>query len=91
MDLKNKIKEKVTEMTDGPEHRDRILGIMDAMSKVPPPMMGTQVNMFELTVALCTAAFCVGKDPNTVRVGQVRPTAIMLAKNLFTEDGQFIP
>jgi hypothetical protein len=91
MDLEKVLKKKIAEMTDTPEQFDRVFNMMKTMQNTPPPMMGTQVNMFDLTVALCTAAFCIGKDPNSVRVGHVRPTAIMLARSLFTEDGEFIP
>ena len=91
-DVNKIVMEEIEKQAGDPEQADRMKSLFEGMAQIPLPSMNpTAVNMYEMTIALCAASFCIGKDPMSVNAGQIRSTALMLAKNLFHEDGTFIP
>lgn len=91
IDVDEKLRKKIEEQAKTPEQAARLSKLMDTMgATMPSSLTEPTVNMFELTVALCAAAQLIGKEGMVVSADSVRSTALVVAKKLFTEDGQFI-
>lgn len=100
IDIEAMIEEQLDKQAKTPEQAEYLKSMFRGLSKVVPPTAFTPtnsplaqapvINMFELTVALITAAFCIGQSPANVRPGNIRPHAVGLARSLFTDDGRFI-
>jgi hypothetical protein len=54
---------------------------------VPAAPQG-QIDYFKLTLALCAAALCMGKQPSTLSASEIRNNAMLIAKAVFSEDGE---
>lgn len=88
----DKIQAEIEKQAESTEQSDRIKKLFSEMPLIPLSSPGgpAAVNMHSLTIALCAAAFCVGKQPMEVPIGKIRTNAISIANNLFHEDGTFI-
>jgi hypothetical protein len=78
-------------LAKSPEQAARLNKLFDTMgATMPSSLPNASVNMFELTVALCAAAQLIGKEGIAVDTTNIRTTSVVVAKKLFTEDGDFI-
>ena len=101
-DIDKLIDTTIDEESKSPEQAERIKAMLDVLRKNPdaaqsmftPPATPLAqppiINPFDLSVALISAAFCVGKDPSSIKFHDVRSNAVGMARALFTEDGRFL-
>lgn len=94
----NKIQEKVLEAIENypditPEKAEQAKLLFKKLLSSPPKKEEVPLGLdyFKLSFALCAAALCVGKTPATLNATEVRSAALIMAKNLFTEDGELAP
>jgi hypothetical protein len=91
IDVDEKLRETIEKQTKSPEQAARINKMFETMgASMPSSLPNANVNMFELTVALCAAAQLIGKEGIAVDTTNIRTTSVVVAKKLFTEDGDFI-
>ena len=88
--INDKINREVAKQADSDEQAQRIKDLFARMPPLPPSLDAPTINMHSLTIALCAAAFCVGKQPMEVPIGKVRTNSVSIANNLFHPDGTFI-
>lgn len=97
--LEDRINEKIEELGAPPEQSEMVREMISKIMGVAPPKFTPTnnpltapqgVNMFELTVALCMAALCVGTPGQNCIARNFRPIAVGLARSVFTDDGRFI-
>ena len=87
----DKLMDEINKQASNPDQKKRILDFLaEAQRTMPLPTEGVKIDYFNLTVALCAAAFCVGKYPSSMNMADVRSTAVGIAKKLFDEEGNLL-
>lgn len=90
----NKVLEAIDKQNLPPERAEQVKAFFDsivAKKDKPVDNFGLNIDYFKLTVCLCAAAMCVGKNPSAISFSEVRTNALGVAKILFTENGDIAP
>ena len=96
--MKKETQDRVFDAIDkqelSPEIATRAKLLFQALSertKEVTPIPSSNIDYFKLTVALCTAAMCVGRNPTVISPSEVRSNALAIAKSVFTPEGELAP